>query len=593
MHVPRISAKNYGTVLFASLLVIIAVLFLAPWAKPVETKHPRDYYLSPDGSDRDRGDFGQPWKTLEHALSQLSPGDTLYLRGGVYYEHDLIVRLRGTASQPITIQSFPGERAVIDGGIPDFQNAPNEKWELVDPDIHLYRSKQPVFYNDRLGGWMVDQDIQLLKYVDYNLFTSEDYDAPDAYAGPGIHGRDGRIYIRLQQNPRDLEDRLGNPIPPVPSDPDPNNLRINIFSSYAIFVFQRASYVRLRNLDIGPAYRPIEIKSDSNHIEIDGCSIRYVNNAVLSREGTSDLEIHHCEVEIGFPPWTYWKDVKGSYKPAYYSGWNSFAIAGVWKDSFIHHNVLTNGFDGIALGGESVDSRVTDNIIIRLRDDAIDLSAPVANIEVARNIIRHSFEGISINNSKEDHPIGEVYIHHNIIDVSSYHRAARSGDCGSFCPYTWHPGIPFGAHDCADGNCRLSIWNIYNNTIVARSPSRMLNNYPNHTMYNNLVVQIGDKNFERLSQSAGNIFWRTEDGLSGFSEPEGLEVDPGLDMEAIEQETYDLATMRDRYRPTNPQVFTAGMSYTDLDWPGSHMNTYRGAVGPLRTYVPLVVKGND
>jgi hypothetical protein len=120
----------------------------------------------------------------------------------------------------------------------------------------------------------------------------------------------------------------------------------------------------------------------------------------------------------------------------------------------------------------------------------------------------------------------------------------------------------------------------------------MLNNYPNHTMYNNVILQIGDKSFERLSQSAGNIFWRTEGGHSGFTEPKGLEIDPGLDMEAIEQETYDLATMRNIYRPTNPQVLTPGMAYAGLGWPGTHVDTYRGAIAPFGLYLPLILKGN-
>jgi hypothetical protein len=119
----------------------------------------------------------------------------------------------------------------------------------------------------------------------------------------------------------------------------------------------------------------------------------------------------------------------------------------------------------------------------------------------------------------------------------------------------------------------------------------MLNNYPNHTMYNNVMLRIGDESFDRLSQSAGNIFWRTEGGLSGFTEPKGLEADPGFDMEAIEQETYDLATMRDIYRPTNPQVLTPGMSYAGLDWPSTLMNSYRGAIGPAQIFLPLLLKG--
>src|SRR4051794_25053602 len=38
------------------------------------------------GDDTDSGAEAAPWRTLGHALRQLQPGDTLYLRGGTYYE---------------------------------------------------------------------------------------------------------------------------------------------------------------------------------------------------------------------------------------------------------------------------------------------------------------------------------------------------------------------------------------------------------------------------------------------------------------------------------------------------------------------------
>src|SRR5688572_27325640 len=44
------------------------------------------------GDDAQAGSEAQPWKTLRHALRQLKPGDTLYLRGGTYYERPALSR---------------------------------------------------------------------------------------------------------------------------------------------------------------------------------------------------------------------------------------------------------------------------------------------------------------------------------------------------------------------------------------------------------------------------------------------------------------------------------------------------------------------
>src|SRR5262245_19056973 len=46
------------------------------------------YFVDPiKGSDQQDGTQQKPWKTVNHALQQLKPGDTLYLRGGVYWEN--------------------------------------------------------------------------------------------------------------------------------------------------------------------------------------------------------------------------------------------------------------------------------------------------------------------------------------------------------------------------------------------------------------------------------------------------------------------------------------------------------------------------
>src|SRR3954468_21616253 len=56
------------------------------------------------GNDESDGNKEAPWKTLKYALTQLKPGDTLYLREGLYYE-TIQCSLTGTLEQPITIRS--------------------------------------------------------------------------------------------------------------------------------------------------------------------------------------------------------------------------------------------------------------------------------------------------------------------------------------------------------------------------------------------------------------------------------------------------------------------------------------------------------
>ena len=52
------------------------------------------------GDDANDGTRESPWRTIHHAAALLKPGDVLYLRGGVYYEH-VAVKAHGTSDKPM------------------------------------------------------------------------------------------------------------------------------------------------------------------------------------------------------------------------------------------------------------------------------------------------------------------------------------------------------------------------------------------------------------------------------------------------------------------------------------------------------------
>jgi len=89
---------------------------------------PSRFVDSKIGDDAQAGSEAQPWKTLRYALRQLKPGDTLYLRGGTFYERPVLSR-SGTIDAPITIRSYPGETVIIDGGLREFFEQPASSWK--------------------------------------------------------------------------------------------------------------------------------------------------------------------------------------------------------------------------------------------------------------------------------------------------------------------------------------------------------------------------------------------------------------------------------------------------------------------------------
>jgi hypothetical protein len=60
----------------------------------------------------------------------------------------------------------------------------------------------------------------------------------------------------------------------------------------------------------------------------------------------------------------------------------------------------------------------------------------------------------------------------------------------------------------------------------------------------------------------------------------GLEMEPGFDVNAILDPTFDLEVVWERYRPTRLEIFSSGASYAGLDWPETHNLNYRGAIPP-------------
>lgn len=74
------------------------------------------YYVSPTGSDNQTGAIERPFASLQHAHDLAQPGDTIYLRGGVYALSTGIQLTRdGTSGAPITIANYPGETPILDG----------------------------------------------------------------------------------------------------------------------------------------------------------------------------------------------------------------------------------------------------------------------------------------------------------------------------------------------------------------------------------------------------------------------------------------------------------------------------------------------
>ena len=89
-----------------------------------------EYFVALDGSDASNGSRDRPFRTFQKAADTLKPGDTCYVRGGVYRQ---VARPKrsGSENKPIRFKAWPGEVVVLCGTEPI-----NGNWSLHKGKIY-------------------------------------------------------------------------------------------------------------------------------------------------------------------------------------------------------------------------------------------------------------------------------------------------------------------------------------------------------------------------------------------------------------------------------------------------------------------------
>ncbi|MGB8167561.1 MAG: right-handed parallel beta-helix repeat-containing protein [Chthoniobacteraceae bacterium] len=73
-----------------------------------------EYYVATKGNDANPGTLAAPWKTIQKAADTLQPGDTVFVRRGVY-KGLVTINVSGAPGLPITFTNYSNEKPVIDG----------------------------------------------------------------------------------------------------------------------------------------------------------------------------------------------------------------------------------------------------------------------------------------------------------------------------------------------------------------------------------------------------------------------------------------------------------------------------------------------
>jgi hypothetical protein len=428
-----------------------------PPIRPLQTassrplaKGPAHFVDAQRGDDASDGTESKPWRTINHALKRITAGQTLYLRGGTYFEN-IYCAVAGKPDAPITIRSYPGELATIDGGLREFAEHPDTAWSAVDAATGEYRSTKAYPNIRDVIGLFGDSNVGLQTYwhpedlraKNEQWIVGEDKKVMPVYCGPGMwyDKQTGYIHARLAHT--------HIPTPTVANyqgEADPRRLPLVVapFSSVPLFVDQ-AMHVRFQDLVFRGGGQNTVVLQFGVNIEFDHVTI-YAGTYGLRARGTGPLRMTHCAVRGMIPPWCS-RDENSlhTYTPEHYdpfipppppaTGRNiarltTHAVV-VTEGSYefevfyypfnhdweIAQSEFTDGHDGVYLSGRNI--RFHHNWVDKIQDDAIYLSAPSPgfnnNIHVHENLITQSLMAFGCHS--RGGPDGNTYIYRNIADL--------------------------------------------------------------------------------------------------------------------------------------------------------------------------------
>ncbi|MBX6315184.1 MAG: DUF1565 domain-containing protein [Isosphaeraceae bacterium] len=515
------------------------------------------------GDDAASGTEQAPWRTLGHALRQLKPGDTLYLRGGTYYENISLSR-SGTAEAPITIGSFPGELAVLDGGLREFVEDPAASWEpfLGGAEGEYVSTRTYRNADDRqvprqfLPGawepmWGVEEERPLaLGHFGGSMVPLHGYRRAEdlrstnefwiggktptrdsgIYCGPGLwfNRETGRIHVRLAHHRLEgLGDRAYR------GETDPRRLPLIISVGFGgdVLRISGIKHVRIRDLVLrGATGSPMIHIYGSEDIELDHLTV-FGGFPALLVNASRNIRVTHSAFRGLAAPWSSRAHMKYRGTPSYqiilqnnqpinenielawceFTDDHDFAFLRYVKGLRFHHNLVENfNDDGLECGP-------------KLRDHTLFLSQN----RIGACLIPLSQHEVDKDESPLDHDAqAGVFVFRNVIDLrdGTYKSPPTQPDpTGSFLHEEGHL---VGDH----GGPIWPVIHFYHNTVLRKTPvfrdSFLFGlgaqglRHTERDVFNNIFVQIDrvpGVGFVGMKQAAplregGNLLWGMKEG---------------------------------------------------------------------------------
>ncbi|MFN0019206.1 MAG: hypothetical protein ACKVP0_13165 [Pirellulaceae bacterium] len=527
------------------------------------TKGPSHFVDAARGNDAAAGTEQAPWKTLRHSLRQLKPGETLYLRGGMYYEKCFLSQ-SGSEGSLITISSYPGELAVIDGGIREFAESAATSWQPLEggaegefvstktyfelddhqvPRQFLPGSWEPMWGKEEERplalGFLADSLVPLHSYrlaADLRsqnelwIGGKNEMRETGLYCGPGLwfNRETGRIHIRLAHHRlAGLGERAYR------GEQDPRKLPLVIAAGFGESVLRLSGvrHVKLRDLVLrGATGSPLMEIYGSQNVELDHVTA-YGGFPALLINASQKIRVTNSAFRGNAAPWTSRAHMK-------YRGTASYQIIlqnlqPLNEDIEFDHCEFTDDHD-FAYFQPVRNLRFHHNFVDNFNDDGLECGPKLRShtIFISQNwigpcLIPLTQHEIDKDSSPLDHdPKAGVFVYRNVIDMRGgvYGIPPEKPDpSGAFLHQEGHLASDHGS----------PIWpvmHVYHNTLLRETPV-FRDGYlfglgaagarnTERDVFNNIFVQmdqlpgVGFVAVERADnvREGGNLIWGLKEG---------------------------------------------------------------------------------
>lgn len=509
------------------------------------------FFVDPaKGADKNAGSQQAPWKTLAVAVTRLKPGDTLYLRGGTYYE-TVFIEIAGTVEKPITIRGYPGELAILDAGFREFVEDPAHAWEPVPQGADgEYRSTKTYTYGGGFGNF-ADSMVPLHRYINFeDLRSANEFwhqgvakrgdDPKGLYCGPGVR-RDpetGRIHVRLAHT--QLPGLGANA---YKGETDPRKVPLVVAGHERALEIRGGQHLRIQDLVIRGAGRyAIEMAEDvedttrdASDIEFDGLTI-YGGDYNLVTRRVNNFRVVNCAFRGHAAPW----HSRAHHKYRAHAG---YLLQAGGKEHEYANCAFTDHHDAVQLWGiENV--KFHHNLLDNFNDDGIEVGPkrPNGKMLIYQNVLTRCLSPFTLHGQPGEKPAplaneqpgSGVYIFRNVIDVRQGTYRAIPQEPEPTGAYLNSPteGI---AHD--HGSPLWPNYYVYHNTFLTSVPSRRGDyafrwgnavRFTTRRVFNNIFVQVEglpnpnvklSPSTDQDFQADGNIFWAVKEGPQVKGDP--------------------------------------------------------------------------